>query len=98
MSARWVGIVSGFACMLGVFAANGALAQSPANWAIHSTERPQPRIVNPGAAGPPVPPPADAIVLFNGRDLSHFRDDKGGPAKWKVENGYIEVVPGTGTL
>jgi hypothetical protein len=37
-------------------------------------------------------------VLFNGRDLSRFRDDKRGPAKWKVENGYIEVMPGTGSL
>lgn len=75
-----------------------ANAQSPANWPIHSTERTQPPLVNPGPAGPPLAPPADAIVLFNGRDLSRFRDDKGGPARWKVENGYIEVMPGTGSL
>jgi 3-keto-disaccharide hydrolase len=91
-------IVSVLVILFGFFGANGARAQSPANWAIHSTERPQPRIVNPGPAGPSAPPPADAMVLFNGRDLSRFRDDKGGPAKWKVENGYIEVMPGTGSL
>lgn len=43
--------------------------------------------------------PADAIVLFDGKDLSawHKRgsDD---PAGWKVENGYAEVVPGTGDI
>jgi hypothetical protein len=75
-----------------------ANAQSPANWPVHSTERPQPPIVNPGPAGPPVRPPADAIMLFDGRDLSRWRDEKGGPAKWKVENGYIEVVAGAGSL
>jgi len=36
-------------------------------------------------------------VLFNGMDLSKWNSGKS-PAKWKVENGYIEVAPGTGTL
>jgi hypothetical protein len=87
-----------FAFLLGFAVMSEGSAQSPANWPIHSTERPQPRVVNPGPAGPPVAPPADAIVLFNGKDLSRFRNEKGGPAAWKVENGYIEVVPGTGFL
>lgn len=43
--------------------------------------------------------PADAIVLFDGTDLSAF--NKRGteePAGWKVENGYMEVVPRTGDI
>jgi hypothetical protein len=90
----------GFALVLtlGFCVMTEANAQSPADWPIHSPHRPQPRVVNPGPAGPPVAAPADAIVLFHGGDLSRFRDAKGGPAKWKVEKGYIEVVPGTGAL
>ncbi len=52
----------------------------------------------PGPAGPPVPAPADAIVLFDGRDLGRWTDAKGQPARWKVENGYMEVVPKTGGI
>ena len=47
-------------------------------------------------------PPADAIVLFDGKDLSHWmqRRPRRRPQepKWKVENGYIEIVPRTGKL
>jgi hypothetical protein len=70
-------------------------------WAIHDTSRPQPKVVDPGtpsAADEPGRPPADAIVLFDGKDLSRWRSDKGGPAPWKVENGYMEVVKGTGGI
>jgi hypothetical protein len=37
-------------------------------------------------------------VLFNGRDLSEWTSGNGAAARWKVENGYFEVAPGTGTL
>jgi hypothetical protein len=42
-------------------------------------------------------PPSDAVVLFDGTDLSKWTG-KDGEAKWKVENGYMEVVPGTGGI
>ncbi|MGB7294795.1 MAG: DUF1080 domain-containing protein [Candidatus Aminicenantales bacterium] len=67
-------------------------------WAIHDLSRPVPPVVDPGPAGLPAPPPADAIVLFDGKDLSQWEDGKGGPAGWKVENGYVEVVAKTGTI
>ena len=44
-------------------------------------------------------PPSDAIVLFNGNDLSKWRSaDKGGDAKWKIKDGYVEVATGTGDI
>jgi hypothetical protein len=73
-------------------------AQVDPKWAIHAPDRPQPRVVDPGPAGAPVPAPRDAIVLFDGKDLSHWRDSRGAPARWKLENGYVEIVPGTGSL
>jgi len=39
--------------------------------------------------------PSDAIVLFDGKDLSAWtKCDSGGPAPWKVENGYMRVGGG----
>ncbi len=43
--------------------------------------------------------PGDAIVLFDGKDLSGWhRRGSDEAAGWKVENGYMEVVPGTGDI
>jgi hypothetical protein len=67
-------------------------------WPVHDPNRPMPPVVAPGPAGPPVPPPADAVVLFDGRSLASWTDAKGQPVKWKVENGYMEVVPKTGAI
>jgi len=63
-------------------------------WKVHDIDRPRPPVVTPGAnAGSP---PSDAIVLFDGKDLSKWV--KQAKAGWKVENGYVEVVGGSGDL
>ena len=69
-------------------------------WPVHSMERPRPPVVDPGAPQPPAPAPSDAIVLFDGSDLSHWQsaDSAGGPARWTVHDGYIEIAPGTGAI
>jgi len=54
-----------------------------------------PPVIDPG---PPGGPPSDAIVLFDGKELSKWRDSKTNAAGWKVENGYIEVVAGKGDI
>jgi hypothetical protein len=52
----------------------------------------EPRVVDPG------PPPADAIVLFDGKDLSQWKSDRnGGPAKWDIQDG-VAVVNGKGYI
>jgi len=70
-------------------------------WKVHDGKRPQPRIVTPGTASTqekPGRPPSDAVVLFDGTDLSKWVGGDGGPAKWKVEKGYMEVVPKAGGI
>jgi hypothetical protein len=72
-------------------------------WKVHDIDRPHPRDITPGAQ--PGRPPSDAVVLFDGKDLSKWfqrgkgkqRDQVSEP-KWKLENGYVEVVGGTGDL
>ncbi len=60
-------------------------------WRVHDAERPQPRVVTPGAAfSDAAPAPSDAVVLFNGTDLAQWKGDDKAP--WKIENGYMEVA------
>lgn len=69
-----------------------------AQWAVHSWSRPRPPVVDPGPEHAQTPPPADAIVLFNGDDLSQWQAEDSSAAKWLVKDGYVEVVPGTGAM
>lgn len=73
-------------------------SQSATAWPIHAMNRPQPPVVDPGPAPPPAAAPSDAIVLFDGQNLSQWTGSDGTPARWKVEHGYMEIVPGTGTI
>lgn len=43
-------------------------------------------------------PPAKAVVLFNGSDVSNWTRRDGSPAGWTVEGGELCVVPGTGDI
>src|SRR5207253_1722237 len=56
---------------------------------------PVPRLVTPGVEGAA---PSDAIVLFNGKDLSEWQHADGSPAKWSVTEGAFTVVKGTGDI
>jgi len=79
-----------------------AAAQTVGDWPIHDRNRPAPKVIDPGTASTQEQagkPPSDATVLFGGKDLAGWKSQKdGGPAKWKVENGYMEVVKGTGYI
>ncbi len=54
---------------------------------------PVPPVVTPGVelAGGGFTAPSDAIILFDGKDLSQWESVKGGPAEWIVEDGVITV-------
>jgi hypothetical protein len=70
-------------------------------WKVHDAARPRPRKVTPGPIGTSAPP-SDALVLFDGKDLLHWitmaRGGKAMDPQWKVENGYIEIIPRRGRL
>ena len=59
---------------------------------MHDGRRPQPRVVTPGTK--PGQAPSDAVVLFDGVDLSKWQKGNGSDAHWKVEDGYMEVLKG----
>jgi Domain of Unknown Function (DUF1080) len=59
--------------------------------ALDSRAEDEPRVINPG------PPPADAIVLFGGTDLSQWQSESGGKAGWEVKDG-VATVNGTGNI
>lgn len=61
-------------------------------WHVHDGDRPQPRVVTPGATfSHACPAPSDAIVLFNGKDFSKWQGEKG-DVKWKIEGDYMETT------
>jgi len=77
------------------------LAQDMGKWEIHDRTRPLPPVITPGTASTqeaPGKPPSDATVLFDGKDLSKWHSEGNAPAKWKVGDGYFEVVAKTGVL
>jgi hypothetical protein len=56
---------------------------------------PEPKIVTPGNNGAP---PSDAIVLFDGKDLSNWVDKDGNAAAWSISGGAMTVEKGKGDI
>ncbi len=68
-------------------------------WMIHDENRPAPPVIIPGvceAQPAPVKAPSDAVVLFDGTDVSNWVNAKGEATKWIVRDGYMESVKGAG--
>jgi Domain of Unknown Function (DUF1080) len=95
---RWM-ILAGV-LLLRVLPASAQTHVDPA-YPIHDRDRPQPAVVDPGTASSqsaPGKPPADAVVLFGGRDLAQWQHQDGSAPKWKLGDGFFEVLPGSGYL
>ncbi len=70
-------------------------------WHVHDSNRPFPTVITPGTCSTqetPGKPPSDALVLFDGSDLSKWVGRNGQPAGWKVENGVLEIAPRSGPI
>lgn len=75
--------------MLGVLLAGAALR------GVAADKGPEPKVIDPGPVGGPG---SDAIVLFDGTDLSKWKSEKGnGEAKWTVKDG-VATVNGSGSI
>jgi len=65
-------------------------------WNVNDPKRPMPPRAEPkpeAELAASAKAPEGAVVLFDGKDLAKWT-----PARWKLENGYVEVVPKTGDL
>jgi hypothetical protein len=115
---RTIAIVTGVLALAGMLAAQQTERPTPVGddksgytdtpqlpgqpWKVHDAARKRPPKVTPGMPLLNEAPPSDAIVLFDGKDLSQWtstsRDGKSHEPQWKVENGYMEIVPHSGGL
>ncbi|HMB93728.1 MAG TPA: family 16 glycoside hydrolase [Rhodothermales bacterium] len=82
-------------CLLVTALPTPLLAQ---HWKAHDLNRPRPPVVTPPTQHLPVPAPADAVVLFDGTDLSQWQATDGSPTQWKIENGEMISVAGAGYI
>jgi hypothetical protein len=71
------------------------LVTDSGTWQVHDMNRPTPPIVTPFAQGDA---PSDAIVLFDGTDLSAWMANDGSDAKWILGDGYMEAVKKSGPV
>ena len=86
-------ILSAFALMIAVTAVNAQQQKDgPETMRPQMTEfyTPVPKVVTPGNITTNSAP-SDAIVLFDGKDLSAWTGANGGPAEWDVHDGVFTV-------
>ena len=70
-------------------------------WKPGDRSRPLPVMVTPGVPSTPEhagTAPSDAVQLFNGTDLSAWKQLDGKPMGWKVMGDYFEDSPGSGDI
>ncbi|MDR0537335.1 MAG: DUF1080 domain-containing protein [Tannerellaceae bacterium] len=75
--------------------------QEPMRPAMSEYWTPQPKVVTPGTAtgNAFLSAPSDAIVLFDGKDLSEWESPKdGSPAQWNVHDGVVTVNKKAGDI
>src|ERR1043166_7979611 len=82
-----------------IFVAEICAGQPDPNYLDHDRTRPQPAVITPGTSSTqeqPGKPPSDALVLFDGNDISQWAAMDGTPTKWITRDGYMECVRGSG--
>lgn len=68
-------------------------------WHVHDSDRPRPKVITPGEKfSQTASAPSDAVVLFDGKDLSKWQSGRGGEAPWIVRDGYMETKAKSGII
>ena len=67
-------------------------------WKQHDIHRPKPPVIDDPGGPAFTSAPKDAVVLFDGKNLDAWRGNGGKPAGWKVADGAMEVVAGSGAI
>lgn len=75
-----------------------AYGQGQSPWRAHDLERPRPPIVTPAPISSPRKPPSDAILLFDGSDLSQWEATDGGQTQWVLEDGVMMPTQNSGPI
>src|SRR6202000_1573482 len=79
--------------LVGVLIAEEGGPQQPwSKYKVHDMSRPVPPIITPGTFSSeeaPGKPPSDAIVLFDGKDLSHWQAQGGGDPTFTLQDGVM---------
>jgi len=91
--------LSAFAATAAVLlAAAPSAQQAKQEWGVHDMKRPQPAMVEGAGHGKA---PSDAIVLFDGKDLSKWTGNNN-TAAWEIKSdangGYFQVKAGSGNI
>ncbi len=83
-----------FLSVLAITYSLGMLAQE---WQPELTYKwePVPPVVTPGDG---TAPPSDAIILFDGKNMNQWEKPDGEPVGWKLEDGVMTVVKGSGVI
>ena len=81
-----------FICFLSSWAMVNAQTTDPKDTEVWN---PVPKVVTPGVG---TAPPSDAIILFDGKDLSNWISVDGAPAAWTLADEAMTVKPGTGDI
>lgn len=89
-------------CFLGLVQIYAQEVPSPPKMTHEMTEfwEPEVPVGTPGKAASNafITAPSDAIILFNGKDLSQWEGENGEAAKWLVEGNALTVNKGTGDI
>src|SRR6267142_2866600 len=86
-------------CASGLSVQTTCFAQPDPNWLDHDRARPLPSVITPATPSTQETSgkaPSDAVILFDGNDLSQWVSMDGTPTKWITREGYMECVRGSG--
>ena len=88
-------LVGGSIAYRAIAAEGKVMSKTDPRYEVHDMKRPRPAVVTPGTESTQAEAgkaPSDALVLFDGKDLSHWEAEGGGEPTFKIKSGYMEAA------